>query len=134
MQKVLGSAYGRLFRVLKRRGLVERLKRFSVVRAAESFVVSRLRSNVAVVHGHKMFLDPKDSLRLSIFGVYEPFETDLVQHEVGEGDVVLDIGANIGYYTLIFARIVGEGGKVFAFEPDPDNFALLKKNVEASGY
>ena len=46
----------------------------------------------------------------------------------------MDIGANIGYYTLIFARLVGETGRVFAFEPDPANFALLKKNIETNGY
>ena len=81
-----------------------------------------------------MFLDSVDSLRLSFNGVYEPCETEFVMNEIKKGDVVLDIGANIGYYTLIFARLVGEEGKVFAFEPDPENFALLKKNVEINGY
>lgn len=87
-----------------------------------------------LVDGHKMFLDSKDSLHLSINGIYEPFETELVKKEIKKGDVVLDIGANIGYYTLIFAKLVGENGKVFAFEPDPTNFSLLKKNVEINGY
>ncbi len=35
---------------------------------------------------------------------------------------------------LIFAKLVGENGKVYTFEPDPTNFALLKKNVEINGY
>jgi len=48
--------------------------------------------------------------------------------------VVVDIGANIGYYTLIFARLVGEQGRVFAFEPDPANFSLLAKNVAVNNY
>jgi FkbM family methyltransferase len=47
---------------------------------------------------------------------------------------VVDMGANIGYYTLLFARLVGEKGKVYAFEPDKDNFAILKKNVQINGY
>ena len=81
-----------------------------------------------------MYLDKQDSLCLSINGVYERFETDLVKQEIKKGDVVIDIGANIGYYTLIFAKLVGDTGKVFAFEPDPTNFELLRKNIEVNGY
>lgn len=98
------------------------------------YLLKQLKSNFAVVQGHKMFLDSKDSLGLSLKGVHEEFETELVKRMIKRGDVVLDIGANIGYYTLIFAKIVGEDGKVFAFEPDPTNFALLKRNVEINGY
>jgi FkbM family methyltransferase len=86
------------------------------------------------VQGHQMILDEKDSLGLLGNGCYEPFETDLVAAHVKKGDVVLDIGANIGYYTLLFARQVGETGRVFAFEPDPVNFSLLKRNVQRNGY
>ena len=87
------------------------------------------------VQGHKMFLDAKDSLCLSINnGMFEPVETTLVKKHVKRKNVVVDIGANIGYYTLMLARLVGDEGRVFAFEPDPENFLLLKKNVEANGY
>lgn len=41
------------------------------------------------------------------------------------GDVVFDVGANIGYYSLLFARLAGRGGQLHAFEPVPDNFASL---------
>jgi len=58
----------------------------------------------------------------------------LVKKEIKNGDVVLDLGAHIGYYTLIFAKLVGDEGRVIAFEPDPSNFALLKKNVEINGF
>jgi tRNA G37 N-methylase Trm5 len=87
-----------------------------------------------VVQGHKMYLDSKESLDLSIYGVYEEYETDLIKKEIDRGDVVLDLGANIGYYTLLFAKKVGDEGRVYAFEPDPTNFSLLKKNVEINGY
>jgi FkbM family methyltransferase len=105
-----------------------------IARVVDKFIVSFLKSNYAEVQGHKMFLDSTDDLHLSIYGVFEPFETELVKKEIKKGDVILDIGANIGYYTLIFAKLVGQEGKVFAFEPEPDNFALLKKNVETNGY
>jgi len=81
-----------------------------------------------------MTLDDKDSLDLLSNGCYEPFETKLIGACIKEGDVVVDVGANIGYYTLMFARSVGESGRVFAFEPDPVNFSLLERNVQRNGY
>ena len=67
-------------------------------------------------------------------GCFEPFQTELVVNEVRPGDVAIDLGAHIGYYTLLLARLVGPTGRVLAFEPDPDNFALLSRNVEMNGY
>lgn len=77
-----------------------------------------------------MILDEADSLRLSITGEYAPDETALAKEFVRSGDVVLDIGAHIGYFTLLLSGLVGETGKVFAFEPDPANYDLLVKNIE----
>jgi FkbM family methyltransferase len=47
---------------------------------------------------------------------------------------VVDIGANIGYYTLIAARLVGKKGTVYAFEPEPTNYKLLCENIAINGY
>jgi FkbM family methyltransferase len=47
--------------------------------------------------------------------------------------VVVDVGANVGYYTLLASRLVGEEGRVFAFEPEPQNYDLLCKNIKANG-
>jgi FkbM family methyltransferase len=110
------------------------LPRFRFVRAAERLVRSALRTEVTDVLGHRMRLDAKDRGELAIHGIYEPLATNLVRAELRPGDVVLDIGANIGYYTLIFAKGVGPAGRVFAFEPEPGNFALLEENVAANGY
>jgi FkbM family methyltransferase len=63
---------------------------------------------------------------------FEKFETKLFKSLIRKGMVVVDIGAYVGHYTLIAADLVGEKGKVFAFEPDPDNFALLLKNLEVN--
>lgn len=84
--------------------------------------------------GHRMHLDAADSLQLSINGVYEEFEGNYLMGLIKEDDVIVDVGANIGYYTLQFARKVGPKGHVFAFEPDPENFATLTKNIKLNGY
>src|SRR5258706_3403573 len=49
------------------------------------------------------------------------------------GDVVCDIGANRGHFTRLFARIVGKGGHVHAFEPGPGTFERLREAMSASG-
>lgn len=110
------------------------LRKYSLVKSAKNFLISQAKSDFANIRGHKMYLGPKDSLGLSINGIYEKLETELIKNEIKNGDVVLDIGANIGYYTLIFAKLVGNKGRVFAFEPEPFNFSLLEKNIEINNY
>lgn len=86
-----------------------------------------------------LFLHDKDDCpflsRVLMQGrLFEPYETLLIRREIRPGDVVLDIGANIGYYTIQLGRLVGPLGKVIAFEPDVDNFQLLEQNVRANGF
>jgi len=52
---------------------------------------------------------------------------------LSEGDWVLDVGANIGHYTIRFSELVGASGRVIAFEPVPDTFEILSSNVSVSG-
>jgi FkbM family methyltransferase len=52
---------------------------------------------------------------------------------IGEGDWVIDVGANIGHYTLRMAELVGRAGRVLAFEPVPETFELLTANISAAG-
>jgi FkbM family methyltransferase len=134
MRETLLSIYKKIVKLISG----HKIKKFYLVKVIHSFLlrffVEPLKSNFVEVNGQKMFLDEKDSLSLSIWGIFEEFETKIVKEKIKKGDVVLDIGANIGYYTLIFAKLVGEKGKVFAFEPDPTNFSILKKNIEINGY
>jgi len=104
------------------------------IQIADPYVVPLLKSESVVIDGHRLVLDREDSLRLSLYQAYEPFETRVVEREVAPGQVVLDVGANIGYYTLLLARAVGERGRVFAFEPVLSNLKLLETNVELNGY
>ena len=66
-------------------------------------------------------------------GTYEPEETRLFRSKCRPGDTVIDVGANVGWYTVIASKLVGKKGRVIAFEPEPVNFAILKKNVLANG-
>jgi len=99
-------------------------------------LLNRRKTTPKIVNvlGHKMYLDDLDTLHLAINGIWEPLETNLIKNKIKEGDIVLNIGANIGYYTLLIARLVGSNGKVFAFEPDLNNFKILKKNIEINNY
>lgn len=97
-------------------------------------VMACLRRDRAEVDGHVFVLDAHDSLGLSSVGFFEPVVTALVKDLVQPGSVVVDVGANIGYFTLLFARAAGPDGHVYAFEPHPGNFRLLETNVRANGY
>jgi FkbM family methyltransferase len=67
-------------------------------------------------------------------GIWEPYETALVQQTLKSGDTFLDAGANLGYFTVLAAACVGAQGKVYAFEPEPRNFDLLQQNVTLNGF
>jgi len=110
------------------------LGKYPGLKEINKFVISQAKTNFAQVQGHKMYLDPKDSLGLSVNEIYGRIETEIIKNEIQPGNNVLDIGANIGYFTLIFANLVSNTGKVFAFEPEPQNFSLLKQNIEINGY
>ena len=66
--------------------------------------------------------------------VHEKATTDLFKKTVKNGDVVVDLGANIGYFSLLASRLTGSQGKVFSFEPEPKNYNYLKKNIELNNY
>lgn len=80
----------------------------------------------------RLFLNPRDPVVSGAlaFGVYEPYQLNVFRTYVHEGDTVLDIGANIGLYTLIASKRTGTKGHVFAFEPEPVNAGFLEKNVK----
>jgi len=62
-------------------------------------------------------------------GSYEQGKQVLFAGRVGEGEVVFDIGANVGFYTLLASTLVGAGGHVYAFEPLPRNIDYLRQHL-----
>jgi FkbM family methyltransferase len=67
---------------------------------------------------------------LETYGQFSASETHLFQHFIKPGFTVLDVGANIGVFTLAFARMVTPAGSVHAFEPQQSVFDILSSNVE----
>lgn len=78
--------------------------------------------------GFDLQLDEKDSLGLAK-RPFEPALTSYLNVRLESGHVFVDVGAHIGYYTLLASKKVGWKGQVYAFEPHPDHFATLKENV-----
>lgn len=76
-----------------------------------------------------LLVDDADSLGLIANGIFEPEETRSILNLIRPGDRFLDIGANVGYYTVLAAERVGSAGRVFAVEPDDANFAILDANT-----
>lgn len=91
------------------------------------------------VDGHRVHLagehSPSPALAGAVIdGNYELTTRRLVGRLLPEGGTFIDVGAHVGLYSLIAARKVGPRGRVFAFEPEPDNFHLLTRNIELNGY
>lgn len=83
--------------------------------------------------GGQMYVDLRDhgiGRPLFRLGVWEPAETAFMNRFLRPGMTVLDVGANVGYHTLLAAQRVGPGGRVVAFEPDPWNHELLTRNLD----
>mgnify|MGYP000176852642 FL=1 len=62
-------------------------------------------------------------------GVWEVYESQLVIERLQAGEAFIDVGANIGYYSVLASQWVGEAGRIYGFEPDPNNFSLFEANV-----
>jgi len=130
MKKKIHAIYKKSYKIF----IGTNIGRYGIVRKLSRFLNSNLKPDWVEIEGEKMYLDEVDALCLSINGIHEKLVTNLIKKEIHSGDVVLDIGAHIGYYTLQFANLVGSTGKVYAFEPEPKNFELLKKNVQINKY
>jgi FkbM family methyltransferase len=87
-----------------------------------------IKCKVHAVGGVMVLDDCPVSKRLSKIGIYEPLETALFKRTLKPSDVFLDIGAHIGYYSLMAAKII-KTGEIHAFEPYVDSHELLMENL-----
>jgi FkbM family methyltransferase len=89
-------------------------------------------SAIVVRKGIRYHLDLNEGIDFSIYflGAFEARTQKSLQRLVRHGDVVFDIGANVGAHTLVLARCVGQHGKVYAFEPADFAFKKLRRNLD----
>ncbi len=86
--------------------------------------------------GFLMELDARDYVTAHILAdsIYEPTITSLTTGLLKEGAVFVDVGANVGYYTLLASVLVGAGGMVVAIEPNPDTVERLRRNIRLNKF
>ena len=88
------------------------------------------------IYDYRLVLDADDpgiSRQLIHVGERELEQKFILERELKPGMRAFDLGANIGYYTVMMARLVGPTGRVYAVEPVPQNFELLSRNVGRNG-
>ncbi len=114
------------------------LARFNIVGEKVGRVLV-LRGRPVKVDGHLVYLAGRagPSIAFSTELLSERYEQEIakiLKESLRPGMYVLDVGAHVGCHALLAARLVGPEGRVYAFEPSPDNFALLQKNIALNGY
>lgn len=131
-------AYGRLSRRFREHPVLNRQVgsvTFRTILSRVAWLALRpLVANPVRASGH-LFYHTRQPYALSMaVGLQEPETLALVGRLLGPRMTFVDVGAHIGWYTVIAASLVGEGGRVYAFEPLTSNFALLARNVSVNGY
>jgi hypothetical protein len=86
---------------------------------------------------YKFYVDCRDrglAPHLMLDGYWEYWVSDFMWRNIKPGDTVIDVGANLGYYSVLMADLVGSTGRVVSFEPNPRLFELLQRNVGINGF
>lgn len=106
-------------KIFKRSKLIRKNKIFNLYKTKDGFF---------------FWLNPEKYLDKEIidYGEFEPDSTALIKKLIKPGDVVLDIGANIGYYSVLFSTLAGGKGRVLCFEPTKHYRDVLLKNIQAN--
>jgi FkbM family methyltransferase len=132
VKPVYASVLERIFTALRRSPL-NRLR--VITRFYRELIIRFHGTNQIKVGEFAITVDPRDRFiapKLIMDGGFEQREIEVLCSFINPGDVVFDVGANIGLYTLPMSRAVGATGTVVSFEPDPDNLRILKHNIAAN--
>ena len=120
---MLSKIYGILYKRLLRTGV----SKYKPINKVHDYVDSKIQKKIVTIEGIKFLGVVENIIEVHVTNIPE---IEFCKKEIKKGDTVVDIGANIGLFTLFFSKLVGTTGRVIAFEPDPENFDVLKKNIE----
>ena len=108
-----------------------RLRRFARRIVPNRLVVAE------TAYGFGIIVNPREDdyqAQMFVHGTYEPATLRLMTEYLRKGDIVMDVGANIGLMSLHAARLVGPDGRVWSFEPSPFIFGRLQENIALNGF
>ena len=128
---ILQKAYKTSHKHLKRLIPNYSFSNIAIIRYFISSLMSLRANKVTTTSNITLYLDKYDSLGLTYNKQYESLETLFVQNTIKRSMTIIDVGANIGYYTTIFSQL-SQNGTIYAFEPDAINFSLLQRNCETN--
>lgn len=92
-------------------------------------------TQATTLYGAKLACQRRDFIqrRIAYFGLFEPNLTYFIAASLKPGDIFIDVGANIGYFTLLASKRVGPSGRVYAIEAAPSTYRLLRDNITLNG-
>ena len=114
-----------------------RLPGFKGKAKIEAMFRALLKPHISTVHHDiRMELDPEEWLQVDLRarGRLEPRTTALFERILRPGDAYVDVGAHVGYHSLVAARLVGASGHIFSIDPQPYNCAKILTNAELNGF
>ncbi len=117
--------------------LLEKRHTSPVLRRLAGFAAILLRNReVEIVSGPAkgLLIDVGDSAAAYVLGNFKQDLQEFLSASIDQDDVFYDIGANVGFFSLLAARLTGRAGQVVAFEPLPDNILRLTENIRRNGF
>jgi FkbM family methyltransferase len=108
----------------------------ALARRIEARVLTR-RVWAPLAEGFGVWVNPADAAvarEILTTGGWQPHETRIVRSFLRPGMTAVDIGANVGYFSVVCAAAVGAAGRVISIEPDPENAAMLRETVKSNGF
>ncbi len=119
-----------LFSVLLKRNIKWLFIKLS---SKDNEIVRNINGSKMVLYTSRKGLDFKEKCifkQLALDAGREFEATKIIKEVLKPGDIIFELGANIGYYSLLESKLIKETGKIFAIEPELENFNLLKRNID----